>query len=232
VSALPIAIDGSAPELEQKALTFGDRARALLVVDQQSYEIASELLLGIKDLRKQAEEHHRPMIDAAHKSWKATLDGLKKVDSPLAEAEGVIKPKIAGYLAEQERIRLEAERQAREEAERIAAEALESSIEAAEAEGATAEEVQAIIQQPTVAPAVRVAPTVQRVSGVSMAKSYRAEVFDIRKLAKAVADGVVAATLIEGNQTALNQMARATKGSITIPGVRIIEEAGIRAGRR
>lgn len=229
MSALPITME---PPLEERALTFPQRAQSLSITDQQGYEAAAELLLAIKDLRGEAQKHHKPMIEAAHKSHVAALDGLRRIDDPLAEAERVIKPKISGYLAAQERIRLEAERRAREAQERAAAEALEASIEAAEAEGASREEVAAMIEQPAPAPVIRTVPTVQAVSGVSAAKTYRAEVVRIRELCMAVATGNAPEAYVTANMPALNGVARSTRGAIRIPGVRIVEDSTIRAGRR
>lgn len=231
MSAQPIAVD-TTDGIHSKVLTFKERASALVVNSQETYETAAEILLGIKDLRKEAEAHHRPMIEAAHKSWKATLAGLQKIDEPLAEAETILKRGIGAYQTEQRRIQQEAERIAREAADRAQAEALESSIEAAEAQGATVQEVQAIIDQPMVAPVVRVAPTIQPVAGVSAAKVYRAEVVNLRELCKAVAMGQVPETYVAASMPALNGVARSTRGSIRIPGVRIVEDTTVRAGRR
>jgi hypothetical protein len=219
-------------EFEPEALTFKEKAAGLEVKDQATYSSACEMLLGIKDLRKEAESHHRPMIEAAHKSWKTTLAGLQKIDDPLAEAERILKRSIGAYESEQRRIQEQLEREAREAAERAAAEALESSIEAAEAEGATVEEVQAIINQPMPAPVVYVAPTVQKVSGVSTAKTYRVEVFNLRELCKAVVMGTVPEAYVTANMPSINGVARSTQGSIKIPGIRIVEDTQVRAGRR
>jgi len=230
MSAQPIT--AAPPILEERAMTITQRAQAIRVVDQLSYEQAAEMLLGIKDLRREAEDHHRPMIDAAHKSWKSALAGLHRIDGPLCEAEKILKNGIGGYESEQRRLQQEREREAREAAERAQAELLEASIEAAEAEGASVEEVRAIIEQPMVAPTVTVAPTIQKVSGVSMAKTYRAEVSNLRELCKAVALGTVPEAYVTANMPALNGVARSTRGSLRIPGVRIVEETNVRAGRR
>lgn len=233
MSAATITLE-PARELETKALTFSDRARALAIIDQQTFDAAGEMLVAIKGLRAEAESHHRPIIDAAHKAHKAALDGLKKIDGPLAEAESIIKPKISGYLQEQERIRLEAERKAREEAERLEAERLESAIVEAEQNGASVEEVAAMCEQPMpIAMPAPVAPAVRPVYGVSTAKTYRVEVISIRELCKAVAMGQVPETYVAANMPTLNGVARATKGAVRIPGCRVVEDSVVRAaGRR
>lgn len=218
--------------LERKALYWPNRAREMRIFDQATYELAADALRGIKLLRDEIEQTFGPIVKKAHEAHKEAVAQRKKVEAPLEEAERIFKGNISGYLIEQERIRLEAERKAREEAERLQAEAIEASIEAAEESGASAEEIAAIIEQPMVAPVVSVAPTVQPVSGISAAKTYRVEVVNLRELAKAVATGAVPETYIAANLPALNGVARSTRGAISIPGVRIVEDSVIRAGRR
>ena len=232
MSSNVIEITPPADELKQTALTLPQQAKAIIITDQATYEVAAEKLLGVAALRRQIVDYHKPLKQKAHEAHAAICAAEAGMLAPVAEAEMILKRGIGAYQAEQARIQEQREREAREKAEREAAELLEQQLEAAEAEGATPEEVQAIIEQPAPAPVIRVEPTIQRAAGISTAKIYRAEVFDIKKLARAVADGCVAATLIEGNTVALNQLARATKGSVAIPGVRVIEEQAVRVARR
>lgn len=235
MSALPqtLTID-IAPEreLEEKALTLPEQARAMIIRDQATYETASEKLLGVAELRKEIAAHWAPLKQAAHESHHRICTAEKTMLAPVEAAEAILKRGIGTYRMEQERLRLDAERIAREVAERAAAEALEASIEAAEAEGASPEEVRAIIEQPRPASVVYVAPTVLHVKGVSMADSWKAQVTNLLELVKAVAEGRAPVNLVMPNETALGQIARATKGSMAIPGVRIFNDPGVRAGRR
>jgi len=57
-------------------------------------------------------------------------------------------------------------------------------------------------------------------------------VTDLKALASGVVNGTVPPAFIEPNVKALNQWARATKGSAQLPGVRVIAEQVVRAGRR
>ena len=223
-------IDGST--LETKALTLPEQARAIVIADQATYEQAGEKLLAVAELRREIEDHHRPLKQKAHEAHKAVCDAEKKMLGPVEEAESILKRGIATYTAEQRRIQEQREREAREAAERAQAEALEASVEAAEAEGASAEEVRAIIEQPAPAPVVYVPPTVQKVAGVSAAKTYRAEVYNLKELCKAVSRGEVSEAFVSANLVALNGVARSTRGSVRIPGVRIVEDLNVRAGRR
>jgi hypothetical protein len=228
-SATVVSING---ELEAKALTLPEQAKAIVIVDQPSYELAAEKLLAVAAMRREIVDYHAPLKAKAHEAHKAICTAESGMLAPVTEAEATLKRAIGAYQMEQRRIQEERDRAAWEESERLRLEALEASIEAAEAEGASVEEVQAIINQPMVAPVARVARTLQPVAGVSAAKTYRAEVVSIRELAKAVATGQAPESYINANLPALNGVARATRGSVRIPGVRIVEETQIRAGRR
>lgn len=218
--------------LERKALYWPTRARELKVYDQNSYDLAADCLRGIKILREEIEATFGPICRKAFEAHREAVAQRKKVEAPLEEAEATFKASVAAFLREQERISQEAERIAREEAERIEAERLEAAIEAAEQDGATAEEVAAMIEQPIIAPAVSVAPTVQQASGISMAKTYRVEVVNLRELCKAVATGQAPESYVAAAMPALNGVARATKGAVRIPGCRVVEDSVVRASGR
>lgn len=220
-------LDPRAAELEVTALTWPEKAKGVTIADQTSYDQACEMILAIKGLRNEAEEHHRPIITSAHQTHKLTLAALAKVDTPLAEAERILKASIGGYEQEQRRIQADLERQAREKAEREQAEQLEAQIEEAEAAGASQEEVLAIIEQPMVAPAPIVPQVHTAAKGVSTSKTYKAEVFNLRDLCRAIADGKQPTTLIEANMPALNGIARALKGQMSVPGVRAVEVTNV-----
>jgi hypothetical protein len=233
VSAQSIPINrADAENLQKQVMTLPEAARAVVIHDQASYEFAAEKLLTVAAMRREIVEYHAPLKQKAHEAHKAICNAEASMLAPVAEAEKILKQGIAAYQIEQRRIQEEQERLARQAAEQARLEALEASIEAAEAEGASVEEVQAIIEQPMVTPAVRVAPTIQHVAGVSAAKTYRAEVINIRELCKAVAMGQCSEAYVTANMPALNGVARSTRGSIRIPGVRIVEDATVRAGRR
>lgn len=51
------------------------------------------------------------------------------------------------------------------------------------------------------------------------------------ELVKAIAAGQSNIGLVMPNDTAINQLARATRGPIAVPGVRFFTQATIRAGR-
>jgi hypothetical protein len=219
VAALPV----KNRKLEEEAASWPNQAKALQITDQASYDHAAELVKAVKLLRKEAEEHHRPVISAAHNAHKVAIGALNKIDEPLAQAEAIIKAKVGAWDRDQERRRIEAERVAREEAERIAAEQLERDLEAAEAAGARPEEVTALIveaeRMPVVVPLPQ--PTYQPAAGISTRVTWAATVTNMSELLKYLAANPQYSSLVMVNQTALNALARAQQSGLRIPGVKV-----------
>lgn len=206
------------------------RVNGLQIITSDQAAIAGEWLHAIAQLRKAAEDHHRPVIQKAHEAHKEALAALKRIDDPLARAESALRPKIAGY-ADRIRREEEAERRRVEEEARRAQEAeAEARIEEAEQQGATPEEVAAIVAAAEAAPAVIVAPSPKPqpiAPGVGTAERWTAQVTDIKALCRAIADGTVSTEFVVPNATALNQMARSQKQTFNVPGCRAVRELGI-----
>lgn len=195
----------------------------------KAHKTALGLLQRIDDPLKQAETICKGKIS----SWEMEQRRIEDEARRRAEEEARRAAEV-----ERQRLALELEkaRLAAEEAALVAAaeaEAAGASTDAINAileqPDAVVEEMQAVLAQPVIAVAIPAAPTYERAAGVSVAKTYRAEVVDVRKLAAAVGAGLWPVNLIEANQSALNAMARASKGSIQIPGVRFVEDATVRS---
>ena len=211
-------------KVETASTTLTARVLTLEVTNNADYEIAGTLLKAIKGARKQVKEAFGPVVKKAHEAWKAAKALENSVDGPLVAAENTIKPKIAAYATKIEREAQAAQRAADEEArqaaetERIAQAA--AYEKAGEAEAATAVLAAPIVPVSALAQKAPAAP----VAGVHTRDKYSAEVYDVKALCKAVADGTAALSLVKPNQMALDQMARALKGNLTIPGVRVHAE--------
>lgn len=227
------AFEVTTSELAQQAITWPERARSLKISDQATYEIACEELKGIKGLRAQVEEAFGPIVKKAYEAHREAVLQRKKADAPLDEAEGILKQSIATWQTEQERVRREEQRRLEEEARRKQEEELEQQIEQAEAEGASAAEVEAIIERAPAMPAAPVvaAPTIAPVSGVSTRETWAAEVTDLAAFIKHVAAHPEHSALLLPNMTAINQMARALKSAMKIPGVRVYSSSTVAVRR-
>lgn len=216
------------PELEQRALSLPEQARALTITDDASFGVAAEQLKGIVTLRREITEHHAPLKQAAWDSHRAIVAAEKKLLDPVAEAESIIKRAIATYTEEQQRIAAEAERQARIEAERrTEEERLAAAVEAVE-QGASEAEAQAIYEMPVAVPYVAPTRSVPRIAGISTPVTYAAEALDIKLLCKSIAEGTTPAHFVTPNMTAINQQARAMRESFNVPGCRAVKGTNTR----
>jgi hypothetical protein len=219
-------------ELETRALTLADDARALEIVDQASYELAAERLLAVADLRREIIEHHAPIKQAAHKAWQEVIAAERRLLDPVAEAERIYKAAIAAYEAEQRRLESESRMKAEAEALRLAEEARERELEQAEAEGADAVEVAAMIAAPLALVVPQAPPAFQQAKGVSIAATWKGQVTSLEALVRAIAAGQASINLVQPNEPAINQLARATRGTLQVSGICFFSEPVVRAGRR
>jgi hypothetical protein len=221
-----------AGELEEKTLTLAEQAKALKIVDQQSYQIAAERLIAVADLRREILAHHAPIKKSAHESWQQVIAAEKRLLDPVAEAECIYKAGIAAFEREQRRIEAEARAKAEAEARRLAEEQRERELEQAEAEGADAEEIAAMVNAPLVVAPPPVEPAFQHAKGVTTAMNWKGEVISLEALVKAIAASKANINLVMANETAINQLARATHGTLQVPGIRFSSQPVVRAGRR
>ena len=216
-------------ELETKALSWPTRAKELTITDQSSYEMAANTLKDIALLEKQIKDHHKPIKDSAYAAHKAAVAAEKRLLDPLDEAKRTIKRSVSDWTVEQERIRAEAQRkidEANRAAEKAAEDArLEAAIKA-EKDGAPDIVTDAMIDIPfqsIYSPPAH--PTYNKVAGVTTRETWKAEVFDVVILCKAIGDGTIKMTdVVVPNMTVLNSLARSMKDKMSIPGVRAVKE--------
>lgn len=110
-------------EVETKALSIVDQARAVVVKDSQTYTAAGMLWKSIGDMIKEVKDTFDPICEAANRAHKEATGKRAKFLDPLTAAQKSVKQIMSAYDAEQERIRrAEEERLRKIEEERIAAE--------------------------------------------------------------------------------------------------------------
>lgn len=243
--AQPIPLQNDTERLSSAVAPWPDRARALVVHDEAGYEGAAVLLREIKGLRGEIEATFGPIIAKAHAVHREACAQRKKHEAPLELAETAIKRTMGAYVLAEERRAHEdqarLDREARElEARRIAEERVaEEAARLVEAEALEAagmrEEADAVLAapmpEPDPIPAPPPPPTIARptAAGISVRETWSAEVTDLAALVRAIAEGRAPLTLVQVDRTAIGQWARATKGSVTLPGVRIVSGTGIAA---
>jgi hypothetical protein len=218
---------GAQAEKEIAPVASQASAIAAAIKDQGTYEGAARYLQTIKAARKRVAEILDPFVQAAHGAWKKAVAERSKYDSPLDEAENIVKPAMSKWWsAEQDRIeserrRLEAEAKKREEDRMLA----EAEAAAAAGDHASAE---SILEQPVnVSPPV--IPATPKVSGISMREEWKCEVSNLVELVKAVAAGKVPMGAIQANIVFLGQQARSLKGEMKYAGVRVWSQKNVAA---
>lgn len=256
-------------ELEEKALTLSERANALVVCDPASDKRANDLAVAVKELIQQAEDQERPLIKAANNTWKLALEKLAKLRLPLDNAVSTVSAKRNAYASEQKRlkaeeearaaaeqrrlqmeqIRLENEARAKAEAEaraineaarRKAEEEQETALALAEAQGATVEEVEAIMAAPLVVEIVEAAPVYvpqaryvpPPPSAVEVPKGTRetwnAELTNMRLVCAAIGRGEASENLVALNPVAARALAvMERKVVLSVPGLRGVCTTGV-----
>ncbi len=126
--------------------------------------------------------------------------------------------------AEAERLRLVEERKRLAEQERIRREA--QSEEQAEHEIKALNKIVAM-GKPKKAPAVPTVPDKPKAYGTSMRTYYSVEVYDFDALVQAVADGKTSKGFLQPNYKALDAAARTMKDVFSCPGVKLIKKESI-----
>lgn len=193
-------------------------AGALTITSSAEYERAGRHLTTIKALLGKIRETFDPIVRAAHEAHRIATSKRAEHADPLLEAERTIKGKMGSYLADEERKRRAEEARlaaiAREQEEQARLEEAVALEAAGEGEAALA-----VLEEPALPPPPPVAAQPPRASGVSARDSYSAEVTDLLALVRAVAEGKAPVTYLLANTSTLNQWAKATRGTVKLPGV-------------
>lgn len=206
-------------------------AEMLCVEDAASYSAAGALFQRIKTVTKQVEALFREPKQKASEAHKAVVAAEKKLLVPLKEAEAIVEPKMIQWRRDQDRIREEQEKKAREElaarmekerAEEAARLQREADELAAAGKVAAAEEAQAaateVAETPVYVPPVVVQSEVPIVRGVSGRKTWDFEIVDATKIPR---------EFLMVDEQKIRGVVRAMKGQTQIPGVRAFESESL-----
>jgi hypothetical protein len=233
-------------------------ARAYKITSAALYAVAADDLKEIKAKINALDIERKAITKPLDEAKAAVMSLFRRPIEFLQEAERTIKTALIAYDDEHERLRkaeedrlrkqqeeatraaqaaaAEARRQAEEAAAAAANATSETERQAAESRLAEAamQEENAQSQQAAlaVAPTPIVATLTPKVAGIARKTTWKGECFDMLALIKAVAAGTAPITLLDVNESALNQMARAMKETLNYPGCRAVEEKGIASSRR
>lgn len=236
--------DAAVQERVQKRAELESKVFAIQAITTQAQADAiSEHLTGAIDWRKWWEEHNAEPKKKAYEAWQAVTKAFKKLDEPAENTVRHCRFLLGNWMVECQRREREEQQRLIAEQQRIAAEQAERDIERAEAEGATAVEVEAIIQQSEFAPLPPPPPVQPKSAFVGAGLAARdnwtceyalgannlplSEAEAVKLLAAAIASGKAPAALLTPNMTALNSMARSLKETMDVPGFRAVNRPGV-----
>ncbi len=197
-------------------------AKTLVITTDNDYNRAGELLRGIKTISRQIEEHYDPHIKRAYEQHKALVSDKKANLKPLEEAEAILKPKMADYHEEQERIRQEEQRRLAEEARK--AEEIRCLEEAAllEQQGEVAF-ADHLIKEVLTAPAPLITlPKSAKADGISIKSVWSYEV---------VNEALIPREYLSIDHSKIGKIVTAMKAQTRIPGIKVIEQKQVSARR-
>ena len=192
----------------------------IVISDQTQYETAATVLMQVKSRFKELETQRKEITGPLDEAKKKIMDLFRIPLDLLSKAESLIKSKMIGYTSEQEQKAAEEQKRLQKLAEAEAEKErkkLQARIDRAEANGKNdkAEELKMAAEniQTMVVPVI--APQIETPKGVSFREQWSAEVIDFKLLPDEYKIP---------NEKVLNKMAQATRGAVSIPGVRFKSE--------
>lgn len=198
--------------------------KGLKVTSRDECDYASSSLINIKSKVKALENRRKEITKPIDEAKKSVMDLFRPATDALKQIESIVKPKIVEFelkVQEQER----KERAAAEEKARKAREKAEAAAEKAREQG---KDEKADMLEQKAATIVPVVPVAQPKSkGVSMRKTWKAEVTDVQKVCAAIAAGEIPASIIEFKAAELNAFAKTWQNNKQFEGLKIYQEAGV-----
>ena len=198
-------------QLEVTAASFPARASFIIINSQATLDRANEFMKGVKTYIKAVAD----MMDPAIKKGKAAVaenNSIKRrLQAPAKEAEGIVKPAITKYLADQDEIRTKA----KEEADQ----AIEKKFEKArDIERLGDKDKAAEIRKTETAIAKPVPPAV-KAAGTYLTKYWTWEEEEPNNPDK-IPRKYYVLDILE-----INRIVREQKGKTNIPGIRVFQKS-------
>lgn len=229
--------------LRDTVMTCKDSAESVIVKNPADYDSANWMRREIKATIAKITDYWKPLKDAAYAQHKAIVARESEILTPLKEADKTVETRMLVWWREQERIRLEAEREqarqaaemrrreeearrAMEEAARLAAEAAMEQDDTGEIDEDTMNILQLAQAQVNATSAAVDAvepvyvPSAPKAFGMSVKKVWRARVVDANAVPIEVA-GIVVRPV---DEKLLNKLATTSQGKLKCPGVEFYQE--------
>ena len=200
-------------EIESQRNTLTTLAESMTVDTPAAYASAGSLHNDLMVLEKDIHERTDEPVALAHKTHKAIKALQNDLLGPVTTARKKVKQLMAGYDAEQERLRREEEARLQKEADKQAEEAALRAAEAAEAAG-DSEVAEAILEAPVAAPPV-ILPSSTPKTGVSFREVWKFRVTD---------EKLIPRQYMMPDEKKIGGVVRAMKDGTQIPGIEVYSE--------
>jgi len=200
--------EGQIKKLEITAASFPARASFIIVNSQATLDRANEFMKAVKTYIKAIADLMDPAIEKGKAAVAENVSIKKRLQGPAKEAEGIVKPVITIYLAEQDDLR----RRAKEEI----AQAIEKKFEKArEIERLGDKEKAEEIRKKETAVAEVLPPPV-KTAGTHLTKYWTWEEEDPDKIPR---------KYYILDRLEINRIVREQKGKTNIPGIRVFQRS-------
>ena len=204
------------------AESFLSEAENMEIASPSDANSAAAIAKTISQKAKELDSERKAITNPLDESKKRTMALFKVPIDSLNQAVSIIRGKVTKYQLDLEKKARE-EQAALDEKARKEREKLEKRAEAAAAKGQT-EKAEALTEQAATQVVTHQA-VIPKTKGASVSKTWVGEVVDIKALCGAIADGRVPASFVAPVDKAINDYARATKGSIESPGINFYEKS-------
>ncbi len=200
-------IDKVKPEIESILI----QVQAFEVKTEDEYAFAIALTRKIKERHNMLDELRKNITKPLDQAKRSVMDMFRVPSGTLTNSEVMLKSKMLKYQREQDTLRRQQEEKLRIETEKKKAKMFKKADKINEDMPETADELRQDADT-LVAPSVAAPPAP---AGVSTRKLWKADVFDVNILPR---------MYMVPNQKMLDELARASKGVLKIPGVRFHSE--------
>lgn len=214
-----------------KAVVLGQRALSLAAIDTDDAEVlAGDLIDQLTAHQAHIEGKVRPFADLAYKLHRGLTGFLGQATQDLTAGLAHLRPMLARRLKAKKDAEEQRQREAREVLRKAEQDRLLAEAAHAESVGESKAVVEAIVQEAQSLPAPPVAARpITSVSGASTRDNWKCEIVDKRATILHVAERLKAGddsllNLLAIDTTTANQLARAQKSTMKIPGLHAIND--------
>lgn len=198
-------------QLETTAASFPARASFIIVNSQATLDRANEFMKGVKTYIKAINELMDPAIKKGKEAVAENVSIKKRLQGPAKEAEGIIKPVITKYLAEQDEIRSKAKEEIDQAIEKKFEKARDIERLGDKEKAAEIRETETAMAEPL--------PEPVKAAGTYLTKYWTWEVEDHLK----IPPRYYTLDLLK-----INKEVRLNKGKTNIPGIRVFQKSDSR----